>query len=148
MLDFLNLVSALPDGAETCLYCGRRSRDLLAMVLAADESDDSPLTLYTVICSKCSTLHPTDQLLIDWAEKVAERRCPGDKVQWQDFVGVYLRDAADDQAEIDIAWLGLPSTAVDFDARPATITAPSSAYGRIVCRCSTKSGGDRAAPER
>ena len=100
---FSDLVSALPDGAEICLHCGRRSRDLLAMVLAADESDDNPLTLFTVICSKCSTLHPTDQLLIDWAERVAERRCPGDKVQWQDFVGVYLRDAADDQAEIDIA---------------------------------------------
>ena len=100
---FSDLVSALPDGAETCLYCGRRSRDSLAMVLAADESDDNPLTLFTVICSKCSTLHPTDQLLIDWAERVAERRCPGDKVQWQGSVGVYLRDAADDQAEIDIA---------------------------------------------
>jgi hypothetical protein len=34
---------------------------------------------------------------------LAERRCPGDKVQWQDYVGIYLRDAADDQAEIDIA---------------------------------------------
>ena len=100
---FSDLVSALPDGAETCLYCGRRSRDSLALVLAADESDDNPLTLFTVICSKCSTLHPTNQLLIDWAERVAERRCPGDKVQWQDYVGVYLRDAADDQAEIEIA---------------------------------------------
>jgi hypothetical protein len=100
---FSDLVSALPDGAETCLYCGCRSRDSLAMVLAADESDDNPLTLFTVICSKCSTLHPTDQLLADWAERLAERRCPGDKVQWQDYVGVYLRDAADDQAEIDIA---------------------------------------------
>ena len=100
---FSDLVSALPDGAETCLYCGRRSRDSLAMVLAADESDDNPLTLFTVICSKCSTLHPTDQLLIDWAERVAERRCPGDNVQWRDYVGIYLRDAADDQAEIDIA---------------------------------------------
>ena len=100
---FSNLMSALPEGAETCLYCGRRSRDSLAMVLAADESDDDPLTLFTVICSKCSTLHPTDQLLADWAERLAERRCPGDKVQWQDYVGIYLRDAADDQAEIDIA---------------------------------------------
>ena len=100
---FSDLVSALPDGAETCLYCDRRSRDSLAMVLAADESNDNPLTLLTVVCSKCSTLHPTDQLLIDWAERVAERRCPGDKVQWQDSVGVYLHDAADDQAEIDIA---------------------------------------------
>ena len=100
---FSDLVSALPDGAETCLYCGRRSRDSLAMVLATDESDDNPLTLFTVICSKCSTLHPTDQLLIDWAERLAERRRPGDKVQWRDYVGVYLRDADDDQAEIDIA---------------------------------------------
>ena len=38
---FSDLVSALPDGAKTCLYCGRRSRDSLAMVLAADESDVS-----------------------------------------------------------------------------------------------------------
>ena len=99
---FYDLVSALPDGAETCLYCGRRSRDSLAMVLAADESDDNPLTLFTVICSKCSTLHPTDQLLTDWAQRLAARRYPGDKVQWHNAVGVYLRDAAGDQAEIDI----------------------------------------------
>ena len=75
----------------------------IALGLLADESDDNPLTLFTVICSKCSTLHPTDQLLTDWAERLAKRRCPGDKVQWQNYVGVYLRDAADDQAEIDIA---------------------------------------------
>ena len=100
---FSDLVLALPDGAESCLCCGRRSRDSLAMVLAADESDDNPLALCTIVCSMCSTLHPTDQLLTDWAERLAERRCPGDKVQWQDHVGVYLRDAADDQAEIDIA---------------------------------------------
>ena len=101
--EFSDLVSALPDDAETCLYCGRRSRDSLALVLAADESDDNPLTLYTVVCSKCSTVPPTDQLFADWAERLAERRCPGDKVQWHNAVGVYLRDAADDQAEIDIA---------------------------------------------
>ena len=100
---FSDLVSALPDGAETCLYCSRRSRNSLAMVLAVDESDDNPLTLYTVVCSKCSTVHPTDQLFADWAQRLAERRCPGDKVQWQDYVGVYLRDAAGDQAEIEIA---------------------------------------------
>ena len=100
---FSDLVLTLPDGAETCLYCGRRSRDSLAMVLAADESDHNPLTLYTVVCSKCSTVPPTDQLFADWAQRLAERRCPGDKVQWQDYVGVYLRDATDDQAEIDIA---------------------------------------------
>ena len=70
---FSDLVSALPDGAEICLYCGRRSRDSLAIVLAADESDDNPLTLFTVICSKCSTLHPTDQLLTDWAERLGVR---------------------------------------------------------------------------
>ena len=97
-----DLVSALPDGAESCLCCGRRSRDSLAMVLLADESDDNPLALYSVVCSMCSTVHPTDQLLTDWAERLGERRCPGDKVQWQDYVGVYLRDAAGDQAEIDI----------------------------------------------
>ena len=58
---FSNLVSTLPDGAETCLYCGRCSRDSLAMVLLANESDDNPLTLYTVVCSMCSTVPPTDQ---------------------------------------------------------------------------------------
>src|SRR3954468_2556646 len=99
---FPDLVSALPDGAETCLYCGRRSRDSLAMVLAADESDDNPLTLYTVVCSMCSAVQPTDQLLADWAERLAKRRGPGDKVQWRAYVGVYLRDADDDQAEVDI----------------------------------------------
>ena len=99
---FSDLVSALPDGAESCLCCGRRSRDSLAMVLVADESDDNPLALCSVVCSKCSTLHPTDQLLSDWAQRLAARRCPGDKVQWHNAVGVYLRDAAGDQAEIDI----------------------------------------------
>jgi hypothetical protein len=100
---FPDLVSALPDGAETCLYCGRRSRDSLAMILVADESNDNPFALCTAVCSTCSTLQPADQLLADWAERLAEHRRPGDKVQWQDYVGVYLRDAADDQAEIDIA---------------------------------------------
>jgi hypothetical protein len=99
---FSDLVSALPDGAETCLYCGRCSRDSLAMVLLANESDDNPLTLYTVVCSMCSTVHPTDQLFADWAQRLAARRYPGDKVQWHNAVGVYLRDAAGDQAEIDI----------------------------------------------
>src|ERR1044071_8083369 len=99
---FSDLVSTLPDGAETCLYCGRRSRDSLAMVLLADESDDNPLTLFTVVCSKCLTLHPTDQLFADWAQRLAARRCPGDTVQWHNAVGVYLRDVAGDQAEIDI----------------------------------------------
>ena len=103
---FSDLVSALPDGAESCLYCGRRSRDSLAMILAADESDDNPLTLYTVVCSMCSTVPPTDQLFADWAQRLAERRCPGDKVQWHNAVGVYLRDAAGDQAEIDIRGFG------------------------------------------
>ena len=57
--EFSDLVAALPDGAETCLYCGRRSRDSLAMVLLADESDDNPLALCTVVCSMCSTVHPS-----------------------------------------------------------------------------------------
>ena len=100
---FSNLVSAFPDGAEACLYCGHRSRDSLAMVLVADEDDDNPLALCTAVCSMCSTVHPTNQLFADWAERLAERRRPGDKVQWRDYVGVYLRDADDDQAEIDIA---------------------------------------------
>jgi len=100
---FCDLVSALPEGAEACLYCGHRSRDSLAMVLVADESDDNPLALYTAVCSMCSTVQPTDQLLADWAERLAEHRRPGDKVQWRDCVGVYLRDADDDRAEIDIA---------------------------------------------
>ena len=78
---FSDLVSALPDGAETCLYCGRRSRDSLAPVLIADESDNNPLALYTAVCSMCSAGQPTDQLLADWAKRLAERRCPGDKVQ-------------------------------------------------------------------
>ena len=100
---FSNLVSALPGGAETCLYCGRRSRDSLAMVLVADESDDNPLALCTAVCSICSTGQSADQLLTDWAERLAERRRPGDKVQWRAYLGVYLRDANGDQAEIDIA---------------------------------------------
>jgi hypothetical protein len=95
----LRLFPMVPRSASTVVV-GRAIRLRWSF---ADESDDNPLALCTVICSKCSTLHPTDQLLTDWAERLAERRCPGDKVQWQDYVGVYLRDAADDQAEIDIA---------------------------------------------
>src|SRR6478735_1058605 len=75
---FSDLVSALPDGAETCLYCSRRSRASLAMVLAADESDDNPLTLYTVVCSMCSTVHPTDQFARRLGPEVG--RAP---VSWQ-----------------------------------------------------------------
>src|SRR3954469_5850576 len=78
---FSDLVSVLPDGAETCLYCGHRSRDSLAMVLVADESDDNPLALCTAVCSICSTGQSADQLLTDWAERLAEHRRPGDKVQ-------------------------------------------------------------------
>src|SRR3954454_14179727 len=100
---FSDLVSALPDGAETCLCCGQRSRDSLAMLLVADECDDNPFALCTAVCSTCSTVQPADQLLADWAERLAEHRRPGDKVQWRDYVGVYLRDANGDQAEIDIA---------------------------------------------
>ena len=100
---FSDLISALPDGAETCLCCGQRSRDSIAVVLVADENDDNPLALCTAVCSMCSTVHPTDQLLADWAERLAEHQRPGDMVQWRDYVGLYLRDADDDQAEIDIA---------------------------------------------
>src|SRR3954453_18007814 len=94
---FSNLVLALPDGAETCLCCGHRSRDSLAMVLVADESDDYPFALCAAVCSTCSTGQPADQLLADWAERLAEPRRPGDKVQWRAYVGVYLRDADNDQ---------------------------------------------------
>jgi hypothetical protein len=48
----------------------------VAMVLLADESDDNPLALCTAACSMCSTVQPTDQLLADWAERLAEPRRP------------------------------------------------------------------------
>ena len=73
------------------------------MVLIADESDDDPRALCAAVCSICSTRQPADQLLTDWAERLAERRRPGDKVQWRAYLGVYLRDANGGQAEIDIA---------------------------------------------
>ena len=69
---FSDLVSALPDGAETCLYCGRGSRASVALVLVADESDDNPLTLCSAVCSACSATQPIDQLLADWSEGLAE----------------------------------------------------------------------------
>src|SRR3954465_10770317 len=81
-----------------CQPCSDAFRATL-MVLVADESDDNPLALCTTVCSMCSTVQPTDQLLADWAERLAEHRRPGDKVQWRDYVGVYLRDADDDQAQ-------------------------------------------------
>ena len=69
---FSDFVSALPGGAETCLYCGRRSRDSLAMVLLADESDDNPLAVYSAVCLTCSAAQPKDQILADWAEGLVD----------------------------------------------------------------------------
>ena len=46
---FSELVSALPDSVDKCHCCGRpagrRSRDSIAMVLVADESDNNPLAV-------------------------------------------------------------------------------------------------------
>jgi len=68
---FSKLASALPDGADRCLCCRRRSPDSLAMILVADESDDDPRALCAAVCSMCAIAHPTDQLLADWAEWLA-----------------------------------------------------------------------------
>jgi hypothetical protein len=69
-------VSALPDGADTCLCCrrpvGHQPSDSLAVVLIADESDDSPGVLYAAVCPMCLVAHPLNQLLADWAEGLAE----------------------------------------------------------------------------
>ena len=50
------------------------------MILMADESDDDPRALCAVVCPVCAAMHPVDQLLEDWAERLAERyggnRCP------------------------------------------------------------------------
>src|SRR3569832_2093318 len=73
--EFSDLVLALPDGADRCLCCrqpvGHRSPDSRAIVLIADESDDSPLTFCTAVCPMCAAVHPADQLLADWAERLA-----------------------------------------------------------------------------
>jgi hypothetical protein len=67
--------SALPDGADRCLCCrqpvGPWSPDSRAIVLIADESDDSPLAFCTAVCPMCAAVHPADQLLADWAERLA-----------------------------------------------------------------------------
>jgi hypothetical protein len=69
-------VAALPDDACRCLCCRRpashQPRDSLALVLVAEESDDNPRALCATVCSMCSTTHPTDQLLADWAERLVE----------------------------------------------------------------------------
>ena len=74
---FSELVSALPDSVDKCLCCGRsighRSRDSIAMVLVADESDDNPLAVYSAVCLTCSAAQPKDQILADWAEELAEQ---------------------------------------------------------------------------
>src|SRR3954451_9768513 len=69
---FPDLVAALPDGADWCLCCRRRSPDSIAMILVADESDDDPRALCAAVCSMCSAAHPTDQLLADWAQRLVE----------------------------------------------------------------------------
>jgi hypothetical protein len=70
---FSDLVEALPDSGGQCLCCRRWSRDSLAMVLVADESDHNPRVLCTVVCSMCSAVQPVDQLLADWAQRLIER---------------------------------------------------------------------------
>ena len=77
---FSELLSALPDGVDECFYCGRpagrRSPDAVAMVLIADESDDNPLAVYSVVCSTCSAVHPKDQILAEWAEELGGPEIP------------------------------------------------------------------------
>ena len=73
---FSELVSALPDSVDKCLCCGRpaghRSRNSVAMVLVADESDDNPLAVYSTVCLPCSAVQPRDQILADWAQGLVE----------------------------------------------------------------------------
>ena len=61
---FSELVSALPDGVDTCLCCGRpavqRSRDSLALILVADESDDNPLAVCAAVRSMGQKAHPCE----------------------------------------------------------------------------------------
>jgi hypothetical protein len=70
---FTDLLAALPDSAGPCLCCRRHSPDSPAMILVADESDDDPRALCAAVCSMCSTAYPADQLLADWAERLAAR---------------------------------------------------------------------------
>ncbi len=73
---FSELVSALPDSVDKCHCCDqpieRRSRDSIAMVLIADESDDNPLAVYSAVCLMCAAVQPKDQILADWAEGLVE----------------------------------------------------------------------------
>ena len=73
---FSELVSALPDSVDKCLCCDRpierRSRDSIAMVLVADESDDNPLAVYSAVCLTCSAAQPKAQILTDWAQGLVE----------------------------------------------------------------------------
>ena len=70
------LVSVLPDSVDKCLCCsrpaGHRSRDSVAMVLVADESDDNPLAIYSTVCLPCSAVQPRDQIFSDWAQELFE----------------------------------------------------------------------------
>ena len=73
---FSKLVSELPDSVDKCLCCGRpverRLRDSAAMVLVADEGDDNPLAVYSVVCLTCSAAQPKDQILADWGRGLVE----------------------------------------------------------------------------
>ena len=73
---FSELVSALPDSVDKCLCCDRpierRSRDSIAMVLIADESDDNPLAVYSAVCLTCSAAQLKAHILTDWAQGLVE----------------------------------------------------------------------------
>jgi hypothetical protein len=69
---FSDLVAALPDGAGKCLCCRRPVFDSPAIVLVAEESNDNPRALCAVICPPCAAVHPADQLLSGWAERLSE----------------------------------------------------------------------------
>jgi hypothetical protein len=70
---FFEILTALPDGAGPCLCCRQQSRDSLALILVADESDVDPRALCAAVCSMCSTVQSTDELLADWVERLIER---------------------------------------------------------------------------
>ena len=56
---FTGSLARLPDSVNRCRCCkrkvGRPPLEIPALILIADESDENPQTVYSVVCERCSS---------------------------------------------------------------------------------------------
>src|SRR5438105_425514 len=73
---FAEQVAMLPDSVDKCLDCGcaagRRQPAAVGTVLIADESDDEPRAIFSVLCPACSASNSRDQVVMTWAKGLIE----------------------------------------------------------------------------